>query len=600
MNKKGFIQFRFVELFTGNNIPNLYHVIKNEKGTTIASGSTDGNGLTVLISRDVGDTLYVYIKNLITGELKEKVRHTIIYKKEIVRVTSSKILLDNIVLTKSTNTAGAYRYLTHKVRSGDNLTSIAHKYNTNVNTIVKMNKLSDPDHISIGQVIKVPYTSTVSKTSEDLSSNTTSQTKTNSSTEVKKTNHKNTDKKEVIKSSKKNSASNNKPVQQSTKRIESKTISDEHTKETGKPMKVAQNATSPCICKQYNLVWGDKVNCAFRKKIIEICKIMWPDNTKIMANNLMACIHLESAKSFSPQIENGSGYVGLIQFGPDVIKDLRAHTDNTLTKTKLKKMTAVQQLDLVKAHFMRGDHHKLMKNLTDMYLYINYPRNLLQGRNKPNDVLYEGGGAKSAYHANPSFMKEKGEYDNIYDYKKNADGTYKLDKHGEKIPIRGFSNGKTYVWEVAEELLKHLPKEQLNKTNSFACAYENLNSKKMVNTKINLDKFAETLKRRAGNTSQQKCATFVRLALEAAGANTQGHPIAASDWGPTLLKNGYKEISQNFDNPLKGDIYIIQKTKIHTWGHIAGYTGDQWISDFKQKSHVIYRDHVTYTYYRIY
>ncbi len=58
MNKKGLIQFRFVELFTGNNIPNLYHVIKNEKGTTIASGMTNSNGLTVMISRDVGDTLY--------------------------------------------------------------------------------------------------------------------------------------------------------------------------------------------------------------------------------------------------------------------------------------------------------------------------------------------------------------------------------------------------------------------------------------------------------------------------------------------------------------------------------------------------------------
>ncbi|EPG7656116.1 peptidoglycan-binding protein LysM, partial [Acinetobacter baumannii] len=97
MNKKGLIQFRFVELFTGNNIPNLYHVIKNEKGTTIASGMTNSNGLTVMISRDVGDTLYVYLKNIITGDLKEKVRHTVIYKKEIVRVTSSKILLDNII-----------------------------------------------------------------------------------------------------------------------------------------------------------------------------------------------------------------------------------------------------------------------------------------------------------------------------------------------------------------------------------------------------------------------------------------------------------------------------------------------------------------------
>ncbi|MFV5263324.1 peptidoglycan-binding protein LysM, partial [Acinetobacter courvalinii] len=63
MSKKGLIQFRFVELFTGKNIPNLYHVIKNEKGSTLASGMTHSSGLTVVISRDVGDTLYVYVKN---------------------------------------------------------------------------------------------------------------------------------------------------------------------------------------------------------------------------------------------------------------------------------------------------------------------------------------------------------------------------------------------------------------------------------------------------------------------------------------------------------------------------------------------------------
>ena len=121
MNKKGLIQFRFVELFTGKNIPNLYHVIKSEKGSTIASGMTNSSGLTVVISRDVGDTLYVYVKNIITGELKEKVRHTIIYKKEIVRVISSKILFDNIILAKSTDSAGNYRYSTHKVKKGENL-----------------------------------------------------------------------------------------------------------------------------------------------------------------------------------------------------------------------------------------------------------------------------------------------------------------------------------------------------------------------------------------------------------------------------------------------------------------------------------------------
>ncbi|VXA55005.1 Peptidoglycan-binding protein LysM (fragment) [Acinetobacter proteolyticus] len=128
MNKKGLIQFRFVELFTGKNIPNLYHVIKSEKGSTIASGMTNSSGLTVVISRDVGDTLYVYVKNIITGELKEKVRHTIIYKKEIVRVISYKILFDNIILAKSTDSAGNYRYSTHKVKKGENLSLISKKY----------------------------------------------------------------------------------------------------------------------------------------------------------------------------------------------------------------------------------------------------------------------------------------------------------------------------------------------------------------------------------------------------------------------------------------------------------------------------------------
>ena len=49
MNKKGLIQFRFVELFTGNKIASMYHVVKTEKGITVAAGNTDSNGLTVLI-----------------------------------------------------------------------------------------------------------------------------------------------------------------------------------------------------------------------------------------------------------------------------------------------------------------------------------------------------------------------------------------------------------------------------------------------------------------------------------------------------------------------------------------------------------------------
>ena len=91
----------------------------------------------------------------------------------------------------------------------------------------------------------------------------------------------------------------------------------------------------------------------------------------------------------------------------------------------------------------------------------------------------------------------------------------------------------------------------------------------------------------------------MRIALEAAGADTTGHPVPASDWGPTLLKIGYKEITAEFNTPQKGDIYIITKTQNHKYGHIAGFDGSQWISDFKQKSQVIYRDKVSYRYFRI-
>jgi len=59
------------------------------------------------------------------------------------------------------------------------------------------------------------------------------------------------------------------------------------------------------------------------------------------------------------------------------------------------------------------------------------------------------------------------------------------------------------------------------------------------------------------------------------------------------------EISQDAYSPLQGDIYIIEKSNVHEYGHIAGYTGNQWISDFKQKSMVIYKDKVTYHFYRM-
>lgn len=125
-------------------------------------------------------------------------------------------------------------------------------------------------------------------------------------------------------------------------------------------------------------------------------------------------------------------------------------------------------------------------------------------------------------------------------------------------------------------------------------------SKFKINSSINLDKFIQALDNVRSYQSRSKCAKYIRMALESAGARFVSHPVAAADWGSTLESIGYKKINPAFDNPREGDIYIIHRTGRHTYGHIAGYSGSGWVSDFKQRSHDVYRDsNVRYSYYRL-
>ncbi|MGZ5199707.1 MAG: CHAP domain-containing protein [Telluria sp.] len=100
------------------------------------------------------------------------------------------------------------------------------------------------------------------------------------------------------------------------------------------------------------------------------------------------------------------------------------------------------------------------------------------------------------------------------------------------------------------------------------------------------DKFATYLTAHAGKHSQSHCAKFVRLALEAGGADTKGHPIPAKDYGLTLTRNGFRAIT--VADPakfifIKGDVVVMEPTKKgNQAGHIAGFDGKNWISDFVQ------------------
>jgi hypothetical protein len=103
--------------------------------------------------------------------------------------------------------------------------------------------------------------------------------------------------------------------------------------------------------------------------------------------------------------------------------------------------------------------------------------------------------------------------------------------------------------------------------------------------KIDMDKFADVLNKNALGGSDNKCAIYVRTALEKAGADTKGHPKQAKDWGPTLERNGFVILDKDSYTPEKGDIVVIQPYKPHPKddGHMAAYDGNQWISDFKQR-----------------
>jgi hypothetical protein len=129
---------------------------------------------------------------------------------------------------------------------------------------------------------------------------------------------------------------------------------------------------------------------------------------------------------------------------------------------------------------------------------------------------------------------------------------------------------------------------------------KNKNYTSASSQRIDISKFTQHLQSITAQKSSQACARSIRIALESAGARFQNHPVAAADWGGTLQSLGYRKINLSFDKPKKGDIYIINRTSSHTYGHIAGYSGSGWVSDFKQKGYAVYKnENVNYTYYRI-
>ncbi|UGQ47311.1 CHAP domain-containing protein [Massilia endophytica] len=107
---------------------------------------------------------------------------------------------------------------------------------------------------------------------------------------------------------------------------------------------------------------------------------------------------------------------------------------------------------------------------------------------------------------------------------------------------------------------------------------------------IDLDRFAKHLRAHADSTppGHGKCGEYVRRALQAGGAhfNEYSPPHYGKQYGLTLERLGFHEIT--VDDPdhfpfVRGDLMVMEPHTGSAAGHVAGYDGRNWISDFVQR-----------------
>ncbi len=105
---------------------------------------------------------------------------------------------------------------------------------------------------------------------------------------------------------------------------------------------------------------------------------------------------------------------------------------------------------------------------------------------------------------------------------------------------------------------------------------------------IDMDAAVKYLVSHAKPKSVHLCAGYVARALHAGGFKFRDQSAAYQYRTNGILTSiGYKEIPKP-SSFKKGDITITERNSHHKYGHMAMYSGKQWISDFKQRSEFVY------------
>lgn len=115
------------------------------------------------------------------------------------------------------------------------------------------------------------------------------------------------------------------------------------------------------------------------------------------------------------------------------------------------------------------------------------------------------------------------------------------------------------------------------------------------------EKAVEYLTSHAEKHSARLCALYVRRAIGAGGCPTFLQPRSACDYDKFLPDLGFTEVEAKGYEPQAGDIVVFSAVNGHKHGHICMYDGNQWVSDFKQKSMYsasAYRTEGSHSYWR--
>lgn len=104
-------------------------------------------------------------------------------------------------------------------------------------------------------------------------------------------------------------------------------------------------------------------------------------------------------------------------------------------------------------------------------------------------------------------------------------------------------------------------------------------------------KACETLTTNSKEKSIGKCAKYVADALQSAGYKFNRQPSAYMYHTNGILSGmGFECIGRTNSQPQPGDICVINRFSGHPHGHICMFNGQKWISDFKQRTPVPYKE----------